>query len=164
MGVRRGAVAVAVVAAAGNDMPLRNYGVLKGRPIQVLPGTGPSPHVQVLMVDDTTEYRIAVNVMSKQYPSELLYLMIDDFQHPITAAVGELRNGFNPISGEARRDLALDFVRANLFQSCDMTPLPHSVSGENNDLNEKLLAAIERAIGDETATLYTNFGKKKKKK
>lgn len=140
-------------------MPLRNYGVLKGRPIRVLPGTGPSPHVQILMVDDTTEYRIAVNVKSRLYPSELLYLMVDDFNHPITEAVGRLPHGFNPIAGEMRRTLSLDFVRGNLFQSCDMVPLPHSVGGADNDLNEKLIASVERAIGDETATLYA-FGER----
>ncbi len=140
-------------------MPLQNYGVLKGRPIRVLPGTGPSPHVQILMVDDTTEYRIAVNVKSKLYPSELLYLMVEDFQHPITEAVSRLPVGFNPIGGEVRRELALDFVRANLFQSCDMVPLPHSVGGDDNDLNEKLINAVERAIGDESAILYA-FGER----
>ncbi len=140
-------------------MPLRNYGVLKGRPIQILPGTGPSPHVQILMVDDTTRYRIAVNVKSKLYPSELLYLMVDDFQHPVTEAVAKLPDGFNPIAGDVRRELALDFVRANLFQSCDMKPLPHAVGGDDNDLNEKLTAAVQRAIGDETATLYA-FGER----
>jgi len=42
-------------------MALKNYGVLKGRPIDVQPGTGSSPHYQVLISDDTSLFRIAVN-------------------------------------------------------------------------------------------------------
>jgi uncharacterized protein YukJ len=40
-------------------MPLRSYGVLKGKAIEVRLGAGQSPHYQVRLIDDTTDYRIA---------------------------------------------------------------------------------------------------------
>jgi uncharacterized protein YukJ len=45
-------------------MPLKNYGILKGKAIEVRPGAGQNPHYQVYVVDDTTDYRIALNVQS----------------------------------------------------------------------------------------------------
>lgn len=46
-------------------MALKNYGVLKGRPIARRLGSGSSPHYQIHVVDEAgTNYRIAVNVKS----------------------------------------------------------------------------------------------------
>jgi uncharacterized protein YukJ len=53
-------------------MPIRQYSVLKGRPIDARRGSGSSPHYQVLVVDDVERYRIAVNVES-QDGSEVQY-------------------------------------------------------------------------------------------
>ena len=63
-------------------MALNHYGVLKGRAIASRTGQGQSPHYQIHIIDEITDYRIAVNVKSKLAPSELLYLVEDDFQHP----------------------------------------------------------------------------------
>ena len=46
-------------------MPLKSYGVLKGKAIEVRLGAGQSPHYQVRIIDDTTDYRIAINVKSQ---------------------------------------------------------------------------------------------------
>lgn len=46
-------------------MLLNNYGVLKGTPINRALGTGNNPHFQIHVVDDTTDYRIAMNVQSR---------------------------------------------------------------------------------------------------
>src|SRR5688572_26683084 len=54
-----------------NQMPLKKYGILKGKAIEVRPGAGQNPHYQVYVVDETTDYRIAINVQSKLSPSEL---------------------------------------------------------------------------------------------
>ena len=78
-------------------MPLARYGVLKGRPIRTRIGEGQSPHYQVHIVDDTTDYRIAVNVKSKLSPSELLYLVDEDFDHPILAELRLLPAGFTSL-------------------------------------------------------------------
>ena len=75
-------------------MPLKNYGILKGKAIEVRPGAGQNPHYQVYIVDDTTDYRIAINVQSKLSPSELEFLVDDRFSHPITALLEEVPLGF----------------------------------------------------------------------
>ena len=139
-------------------MPLKEYGVLVGRPIDSKPGVGQSPHFQVHVVDETTHFRIAINVKSKLSPSELLYLVVEDFRHPVTEAVSALAPGFHELTS-APDTGALDFIRGNLFDPAVMRPLPHSVPGPDNDLNEKVGAFVARAVQDEHATIYA-FGER----
>lgn len=139
-------------------MPLKRYGILKGRPIDVQVGAGESPHYQVHIVDDTTDYRIAINVQSKMSPSELLYLVDDHYQHPLLALLPELPLGFAPVTPQPG-GTALDFIRGNLFAPENMSKLPHDVPGPDNDLNEKINAMMMRAQADEQATVYA-FGER----
>ena len=139
-------------------MPLNNYGVLKGRPIANLDGLGSNPHYQIHIIDETTDYRIAVNVKSKLAPSELLFTVIEHFDHPITAVLAHLDLGFTTIDS-VPNGLGLDYIRGNLFQPALMQPLAHDVAGPDNDLNEKLDHYINRAQRDETATVYA-FGER----
>lgn len=139
-------------------MPLKNYGVMKGRVIGSRPGTGPSPHYQINVVAGSTQYRVAVNVKSQLAPSELLYLVVEDFRHPLTVGLPELSHGFSEVP-RLQGGIALDFIRGNLFHRTQMHPLPYSVPGPDNDLNEKLDAYIQRAIDDEDATIYA-FGER----
>lgn len=140
-------------------MPLKNYGVLKGRPIARRLGSGNSPHYQIHIVDQAgTNYRIAVNVKSKLAPSELMYHIKSHFVHPVTAVVEPLPSGFtelarNPSSG------ALDFIRGNLFNPALMTPLPFNLPGPDNDLNEKVDQVVQRAMADPAALVYA-FGER----
>lgn len=139
-------------------MPLRSYGVLKGRAIDRRAGEGRNPHYQVRVVDDDTDYRVAVNVKSQLEPSELLYLVDDDFRHPITAGLEGLVLGFTPV--ESRQDgLALDFIRGNLFDRNRMRALPFDVPGPDNDLNEQMDRYVSRAMADEEALVYV-FGER----
>ena len=78
-------------------MALRAYGVLKGKAIEVRLGAGQSPHYQVRIIDDTTDYRIAVNVKSQLPPSEVEYIILENFQHPITPIVEQFPKGFTPL-------------------------------------------------------------------
>lgn len=87
-------------------MPLKNYGVMKGRVIGSRPGTGPSPHYQINVVAGSTQYRVAVNVKSQLAPSELLYLIVEDFRHPLTVGLPELSHGFSEVPHRPRRDCA----------------------------------------------------------
>ena len=48
-------------------MPLKNYGILKGRPIQRRLAVTSNAHYQLHLVDDHTDYRIAINVRSYCY-------------------------------------------------------------------------------------------------
>ncbi|MBD2196507.1 MULTISPECIES: DUF2278 family protein [Calothrix] len=140
-------------------MPLKNYGVLKCKAVERKLGEGPTPHYQVLVTDDKNiQYRIAINVKSKQSPSELLYFVDENFSHPITKELQELDFGFNELPRKPG-GAALDYIRGNLFDPTQMKPLPYNVPGPDNDLNELLELYIARAIASPEAVLYP-FGER----
>jgi len=140
-------------------MALKNYGVLKGRPISRRLGSGSSPHFQIRVVDEAgTDYRVAVNVKSRLAPSELMYHIKSHFVHPLTAPVSTLPSGFNTLAREPTAG-GLDYIRGNLLQPGLMTPLPHELPGPDNDLNEKLDQIVQRAMADEEAWVYA-FGER----
>ena len=139
-------------------MPLKNYGILKGKAIELRPGAGQNPHYQVYIVDDTTDYRIAINVQSKLSPSELEYFIDDRFNHPITTLLQEIPLGFTNIASKPGTG-ALDYIRGNLFDRTKMRPLPFNVPGLDNDLNEKIDSVMQRAVADEEAVVYA-FGER----
>ena len=140
-------------------MPLHSYGVLKGKAIEVRLGAGQSPHYQVRIVDDTTDYRIAVNVKSQLAPSEVEYIVVERFQHPITATRRAAAARLHAARERSPASGALDFIRGNLFDRTQMRPLPFSVPGFDNDLNEKLDRVMQRAVADENALVYA-FGER----
>lgn len=139
-------------------MALRSYGVLKGKAIEVRLGAGQSPHYQVRVIDDTTDYRVALNVKSQLPPSDVEYVIIENFQHPVTDIVDALPRGFSTLERKPGSG-ALDFIRGNLFDRSQMRPLPFSVPGFDNDLNEKLDRVMQRAVADEAALVYA-FGER----
>jgi uncharacterized protein YukJ len=124
-------------------MPLKNYGVLKGRPIEVRLGTSQNAHYQVHLIDESLDYRIAVNVASALAPSEVEYVVIDDFRHPITDKIVDFPQGYTMLQANATSG-ALDYIRGNLFDRSLMRPLPFNVPGVDNDLNEKIDRVIQR--------------------
>ena len=139
-------------------MPLKKYGILKGKAIEVRLGAGQSPHYQVHIIDDTTDYRIAINVQSALSPSELEYLIDDRFTHPITSMLSELPLGFTKIESKPGTS-ALDYIRGNLFDRTKMRMLPFNVPGLDNDLNEKIDSVMQRAVAAEEALVYA-FGER----
>ncbi|MDF5710965.1 MAG: DUF2278 family protein [Nostoc sp. S4] len=139
-------------------MPLKNYGVLKGRAIDRKLGEGSTPHYQVLLTDEKQKHRIAINVKSKQSPSELLYFVDENFSHPIAKELHELDFGFKELANKPG-GLALDYIRANLFDPAQMKPLPYNLPGPDNDLSELLELYIARAVASPEAVLYP-FGEK----
>ena len=80
-------------------MPLKGYGVLRGKAIdRRREGSSDTPHFQIRVADGAgVDFRIAVNVKSQSAPSELLYLLEDDFQHPVTAGLGALGPGWHAL-------------------------------------------------------------------
>jgi uncharacterized protein YukJ len=138
-------------------MPLRSYGVLGARAVDRR-REGPSddtPHYQVHLIDESgTNYRAAVNVKSKEPPSDLLYLVVDDFQHPVTAILETLGSGFHPLA-PAPGGANLDYIRANLFDPALMRKLPPDATGPDNDLADVLDHFVERAIADPAARVWT---------
>ena len=141
-------------------MPLKGYGVLRGKAIERRrEGSSDTPHFQIRAVDgDGVDFRIAVNVKSQSAPSDLLYLLEDDFRHPITTGLEAVAPGWHALPS-APGDVSLDYVRGNLFDPALMRALPPDVVGPDNDLADVLDAHIRRAIGDPSADLYV-FGQR----
>lgn len=136
-------------------MSLKNYGVLKGKVINSMMG---EEHYQVLIKDEkNTEYRIAINVKSKEYPSEVLYLVSEDFKSENITQLPKLKSGFTKINHNVP-SIALDYIRGNLFDPSKMIPLASKVTGLDNDLNEKIEHYIKEAI--ETDAILYAFGQK----
>ena len=130
-------------------MPLTRYGVLKGKAIGAKREEDQSsPHYQVHIQAGTTHYRIAVNVKSQVSPSELLFLVNDDFHHPITATLPELSVDFTTLQSKPGGH-AVDFIRGNLFNRLDMRLLPPNLPGPNNDLSDQIEHYVNRAIPEE---------------
>jgi len=136
-------------------MPLKHYSVLKGRPVDLRRGSGASPHFQVLVVDDTERYRIAINVQS-QDGSEVLFYVNPHFSHHMLEQLAELETGMHPVPSRPG-GIALDYIRGNLFQPQQMVPLPIQTPGPDNDLNEKIGMYVQRAMSDEEAMIFA-FG------
>jgi len=137
-----------------SERVLDNYGVLAARAVgSRREGGTDSPHYQVEAVDaDGLHFRLAVNVLSQEHPSELLYLVDDDLRHPLTAALPTTL-GFTrlpPRPGAAN----LDFVRGNVVRRDGMRVLPPDVSGPDNDLADLLDHWVGRAVRDPTAVVY----------
>ena len=137
-------------------MPLSRYGVLKGRVTQQLAGQGSAPHHQLRIIDQVADYRAAVNVRSALAPSELMFAIVDDFQHPLTEALQRLPMGFTELEPRPG-GLALDYIRGNLFGAQRLKILPYVEVGPANDLYDQLDALAERVMGDGAATIYV-FG------
>jgi uncharacterized protein YukJ len=140
-------------------MPIKSYGVLKGKAIAgKLEGKNNSkPHYQIHILADGTDHRIAVNVVSDQSPSELLFLLNPDFHHPVLEKIRTIDEGFTPIPSQPG-GLALDFIRGSLFDPLEMKALPFNAPGPDNDLAEIFALYVQRAI-DRGADVYA-FGSK----
>jgi uncharacterized protein YukJ len=151
--------AIATRAADAAPMPLNAYGVLVGRAVDCRrEGGTDTPHYQVRIDAGGTSHRIAVNVLSQESPSELLYVVVDDFRHPVTAAVAGLAAGWHALPSRPG-GAALDFIRANLFDRSALRALPPDVDGPDNDLADLLDRYVKRAIADPDALVYA-FGER----
>jgi len=137
-------------------MPLSHYGVLVGRPAERRrEGGSDSPHYQLRITASGSDYRAAVNVLSQESPSELLYAVVDDLKHPITDAIAGLTPGWHDLPARG----GLDFVRGNLVTRAQMRPLAPDVAGPDNDLGDLLDLHVQRAIGRSDALVYL-FGER----
>jgi uncharacterized protein YukJ len=138
-------------------VPLEHYGVLKGTVVDARREDDPdSPHYQVHVRVDSTSYRAAVNVKSQLSPSELLFLVDDRFQHPVTTGLPDLPYGFTELQREPG-SLALDFIRGNLFDRLRLRPLPHDLPGPDNDLSDRVEHYVGRAVQEHGSEVYA-FG------
>jgi uncharacterized protein YukJ len=141
-------------------MPLGEYGVLAARALaRRREGASDTPHYQIHLADGSgTDYRAAVNVESQEAPSELLFLVDDDFRHPVTKEIPPAGSGWTPLP--SRPDSSgLDFIRGNLFDPASMRTLPPDLPGADNDLADLLDHYVQRAIDDRTTAVYV-FGQR----
>jgi uncharacterized protein YukJ len=140
-------------------VPLTGYGVLAGRVLESRSeGGADTPHFQIRVRGGGTDFRVAVNVLSQQSPSELLYVADEAFGHPQVQALPDLPDGFTALPSRLG-GLALDYIRGNLFDRRAMRPLPATVPGPDNDLADKLDHYVSRAVADPAARLYA-FGQR----
>ncbi|MGW4893106.1 DUF2278 family protein [Kitasatospora sp. NPDC004240] len=141
-------------------MPLRNYGVLAARAVdRHREGGADTPHYELHLRDDSgTEYRAAVNVRSKVAPHELMYIVVDDFRHPLTGLLPPTGSGWKELPRQAG-GAALDYIRGNLFDPASMRILPPDLPGVDNDLSDLFDHYVQRAIADQDTGLYV-FGER----
>jgi uncharacterized protein YukJ len=141
-------------------MPLTAYGVLAGRVVdRRREGSTDTPHYQVRVVTgDGTSFRVAVNVESQETPSELIYLVVEDFRHPLTTPLAALGDGWSALAPHPEAG-NLDYIRANLVDRGNMRALPPDVSGPDNDLADVLDHYVDRAMADADARIYA-FGQR----
>jgi uncharacterized protein YukJ len=139
-------------------MPIKDYGVLKGKASQRILATKNSEHYQILVNHDDGPHRIAINTQSSTPPSQVLFYADDNFHHSLTDMILQagLQDGFTPLASKPD-GLALDFIRMNLFDVSQMVPLDGVLPGDNNDLNDKLDLFVQQAISDDDAVIYA-FG------
>src|SRR4051794_5918154 len=140
-------------------MPIDGYGVLRGRVMDTRREQGTdSPHYQIRVSGGGTTFRIAVNVMSQEKPSDLLFLVDDRFEHPVLDDLAAVKDGFSPIASKPG-SIALDFIRANLFDRSDMRTLPPNLPGPDNDLSDRVDHFAQRALQDANARVFA-FGQR----
>ena len=136
-------------------MPLKNYGVLVGKPVDRRLATHGNKHYQLRIVDDEHDYRIAINVESGD-GSQVQYAVVDPFRHPLVSALEGLPLGFHRMAPGGTLK-GLDYIRGNLAAREAYRSLPFSLPGSDNDLNDKVEALVARALASEAARLYA-FG------
>lgn len=148
-------------------MPVKKYGVLKGIAIEKEEERDDleSPHYQILMIgEENIKYRIAVNSKSIEEQPELLYLVDEKFNASVITILPKMNNGYTPIN-ENNREIALDYIRSQLFDPTRMKILPSDFPGKDNDLHDLYNKYIQKAI-DEKSTIYiygSKFGPENKK-
>lgn len=138
-------------------MPVKNYGVSKAKPTRYTYETDEqdsrSPHLELYYSNDEhNEGRAAINIKSgDRSDSRLVFWTVPNFRHPVTDSLANLSLGFHRLS--ATDEMALDYMRSNLFQYQSGTLLPHDIPGRNNDILDSLKPILDRAISSE-ATVY----------
>jgi uncharacterized protein YukJ len=139
-------------------MSLLHYGVLKAQAIESLKGTPNSPHYQIHVVDQqtSTDYRVAVNVLSQVQPYNLLYHVVDNFVYPTTSALLQLPDGLTPLASQPG-GLAIDFLRSDIVDADHMQPVLFTNIGSETQLDDLLDVRVQQAIADPNARVYA-FG------
>lgn len=156
------------------------YGVLKGKVLKYDEGDSRtdfySPHIYLYVECNNKKYKIAVNAKSSakiiinnnKVPNDLLYIADSNFNAEQITHLQELKQGFYPIkhhnefvttaSGYKPQEIAVDFIRSNLFNPCDMIIVPSDKSGPDNDLADFFKNRIDTEECKKNANIYVYGG------
>lgn len=126
-------------------MALHNYGVFRGKVerFHAERDDDESPHFQLFVRGGGNTVRCAMNVKSQLPPSQLAFHINRRFEHPITADLADERQGFTALPSPGRR--GLDYIRSNLFAIDTVEALPHDAPGQEDDLQDIVLALCRSA-------------------
>lgn len=140
-------------------MALKKYGVLKGTVAGHLRDAD-DDHYQILVHAGATVHRIASNVKSSapNAPSIVLFQMATALPADFKQGLRALAAGFKALPSRPG-GLAIDYVRGGLVKPGLMQPVPPDAPGADNDLKDKLEAAVVKAMNESGALVYA-FGQK----
>ncbi|VUC26758.1 unnamed protein product [Clonostachys rosea] len=139
-------------------MPLKDYGVWKATPtsftVERSDKDARSPHGYLKFKDGVSTKKLssAINVKSISSDSRLVYWLIQDFKHPLTAKLKSLSFGFHRLSKD-QRDIALDILRSGVVNVQDGSVVPHDLPGDKNDIVDFIQPFFDNAIKKQ-ATVY----------
>ena len=136
-----------------------NYGVLKG----VVTGhlrDADDDHYQILVRAGKTLHRIACNVKSSapKAPSTLLFQSKTSLPPGLTTKLKALQEGFTKLPSKPG-GVAMDYVRGGIVVPKTMKPVPPDAPGVDNDLKDKLEAAVVKAMAQQGSVIHA-FGAK----
>lgn len=142
-------------------MPIDNYGVWVARPVRVSAERAEqdpdTPHIHLFYDDGSggnfdNARRASINVKSGSELSELVFWLVQDFQHPIVDELRGLAMGFQGIPSQAG-GIALDYIRGNLIDFSQGRLLPHDRPGAGDDIIDFVMPELQAAI-NRNGTLY----------
>jgi uncharacterized protein YukJ len=140
-------------------MSVPNYSLFIGRYDRGLMASDAN-HFEIKLNTGTDFYRVAVNVRS-QDGSMLLTYIDDNFHHELCSRLltAYPKNGHYGINDTAhKKQFGLDFLRRNMVGDFNrMLLLPNQAPGLDNDLQDKLTAALDKTKADANARIFV-FG------
>lgn len=137
-------------------MPVRNYSVLKGKPVegavfQPLHPERDQPHYHIhVKNDDGGQFDIAVNILSDD-GSEVLFEIKSDFSPRPSSSLEALPLGITAL--HQGNPNALDFVKQHLISKSDMSTVLISETVDT-PLSQRIDALIQSALADDQGLVY----------
>jgi uncharacterized protein YukJ len=143
--------------SAANMPGVKNYGVWVAKPVSFIAETEDidkkSPHITLkfktsLAQDFKREFTAAINVKSIGEESRLVYWFVQAIPKALTDSLKQHDPGFHLLE-----DGGLDYWRDELPDLQAGTVLNHDVPGPDNDILDKVVPILDKAIKDK-ATVY----------
>jgi uncharacterized protein YukJ len=136
---------------------VKNYGVWVAKPVSYIAETkevdSKSPHIILKFKNSLTQgfkrqFTAAINVKSIGEESRLVYWFVENLPQAFTDNLKQYDPGFHLLE-----EGGLDYWRDELPDLQAGTVLNHDIEGPNNDILDKVVPILDRAIEDE-ATVY----------